>query len=131
MGMATTTEPTKARLKARLKVRAYQALSDLDAPPGRRMRVRARNELAAVTVTVEPAGDARVDQPRRRRVGAWVSPTETLMLTKLGESVMTRVDLARRCGMACDPKFKTLVNNLIERGILEESDSPQGVRAAK
>jgi hypothetical protein len=111
-------------LKAKARAVAWELIAELNRPPaGRVQGVASDPDLGTVRVTVTPPGD-----PAPRHVGLWMSPIETVITDKLGPHTMTRIDLARRCGLPYDPKFKTLVANLIDRGILRESEDENGVQ---
>jgi hypothetical protein len=112
-------------LRSSLKAAAYDALSRVGpTPPERPIVVRARSKLTEVKVVVHAIDDG---ERNPHRIGSWMSPTETLIVSKLGPDTLTRIDLAKRCGMPCDPKFKTLVTNLIDRGILTDANDGHGV----
>jgi hypothetical protein len=111
------------------KAAAWAVLNRIRSRPAGRAVGRATNATARVRVTIEPPDlVAGRDRPR---VGRWLSPTCLLIVTKLGDATLSRVELAKRCQMTYDPKFKTLVNDLLERGILEEPEEGGGVRVAK
>jgi hypothetical protein len=125
---------TPSQLHATAAAKAWAVMAELAATattPDARTGFGCRTEFGRVRVVIEPPGDRDAAAPTPPRVGQWLSPTCNLILTKLGGDTLTRVDLARRCGMACDPRFKTLVTDLIDRGILEESDDAAGVRAVR
>jgi hypothetical protein len=115
-------------LKAKATALAWELLAELATAPAERIIGRAADpELATVRVVVTPPG---ATSNHERHVGHWMSPTELLIVTKLGDETLSRVELAKRCAMACDPRFKALVTNLIDRAILDEPDEGGGVRKA-
>lgn len=89
----------------------------------------AKNKHTEVKVVMRAISDGGNGRPGRR-IGSWMSPAETLIVTQLAADTMTRVDLAKRCSMPYDPKFKALVGNLIDRGILIDSEDGHGIKAA-
>lgn len=99
--------------------------------PAQRAAGHAHNKVAEVRVMIQAFNGGGGGDGRRRRVGSWMSPTETLIVSKLDAETMTRMALADRCGMSYDPKFKTIVSNLIERGIIEDADDGKGIRAVR
>jgi hypothetical protein len=113
-------------LKAKARAFAWELIAELNTPPaGRVVGHAADPAVGTVRVTITPPG---ADGEGHHHVGLWLSPTETLIVSTLADHTMTRVELARRCGLPCDPKFKTLVTNLIERRILFEPDDESGVK---
>jgi hypothetical protein len=116
-------------LKAKATALAWELLAELAVAPAVRVVGRADDaEVGSVRVVVTPPG--ATPNHRERHVGHWMSPTELLIVTKLGDETLSRVELAKRCAMACDPRFKALVTNLIDRAILDEPDEGGGVRKA-
>jgi hypothetical protein len=122
--MASKAKCTQAKVNAR----AWQLLDQLAGTAIESLTARVADDERVVRISVKPAGASSDDG--LRRVGQWLSPTCALIVTKLGGDTLTRLDLARRCGMPCDPKFKTLVTDLIDRGIIIDPDGEYGVRAA-
>jgi hypothetical protein len=112
-------------LKAKARAVAWELIAELNRRPpaawsGRR-RPRPRHG---------PRHRSRRRAPTagHHHVGLWLSPIETADHGQARRHTMTRIDLARRCGLPYDPKFKTLVANLIDRGILFEPDDESGVK---
>ncbi len=132
--MTDQDERRVTKLRMLCTARAWGILANVRKPVTERLSVAVRRSgFARVRISVTPTdgigSGSRAGEPAR--VGAWLSPTCNLIVTKLGGETMTRVELCRRCQMNYDPRFKTLVTDLIDRGIIEEPDDGGGVRLAR
>jgi hypothetical protein len=129
--MSKNTAPPQVKLAQQLRSRAFSVLSVLASIPSELnapVSVEEGDGTYAVSVTVTPRSHQAVADLTPNHHGRWLSSDEELIVERLGTDTVQRTELAKRCRMPYDPKFKTLVANLINRAVLEEPDDTPGVR---
>ena len=52
------------------------------------------------------------------QVGQWFSPLESAILLAIGSDALGGKEVAAKTGQPYDPRLKTLLRNLVDRGVL-------------
>lgn len=106
--------PSERQLRARLQALAYALLAELDGQLTGPITLSVADELANVSLILTPAGAARGSQDR-------LSSLEKEIVQTLQVAPLVGKAIAARLHRPYDGTLKTILANLVDRGILTSS----------
>lgn len=119
-------DPERRSLKAKLKASAWGMLAIMP-PLDRVLTVRVGDSECQASVTVGPPGGEA--EPETRDGGLFLSPMEAAIVGVLDHTTyLVGKQIAGKTSQRYAPRLKTLLNNLVDREILERSAASQGYR---
>lgn len=108
-------------LRILLKARGLGILAELLATgglPAHAVTARSRSRNAGVVIIVGPLEELRDSGGSTGQSGQWLSPIEAAIWHCLGSETLQGKQIATRISQPYGPALKTLLRNLVERGIL-------------